>query len=115
MSERTSRVGEAIKEVLAMILEKDIADPRLEMVTLTGVDVSPDLRHAHVYYSVLGGKRRRLECEQALERAKGFLRTSVAKGLSIKCTPELTFYTDRSIETGERIDTLINRYRDEGI
>lgn len=114
MSERTSRVGEAIKEVLAMILEKDTADPRLEMVTLTGVDVSPDLRHAHVYYSVLGGKRKQLQCEQALENAKGYLRTSVAKSLSIKCTPELSFFADRSIETGGRIDTLINRYRAEG-
>lgn len=113
MSERTSRVGEAIKEVLAMILEKNVADPRLHMITLTDVDVSSDLRHARVYYSVLGGRRRRLECEQALASAKGYLRTSVAKTLSIKCTPELTFYTDSSIETGERIDTLINRYRDE--
>ena len=116
---RTARVNESMLEVLADELER-LNDPRLGLVTVTGVDVSGDLRQATVYYSALGRADKRgtgvvpeLEPEQraatqaALEAAAPHLRASLGRQVRLKYTPELLFREDPSIAAGDRIEAII--------
>lgn len=113
MSERTDRVAEQLREHLGMLMEKDISDPRLELVTITAATVTPDLRHARIYYSVMGGAKKKAASAAGFESAKGHLRSALAHNMAMKFTPELHFVFDEAVETGEKIDRLINRYKSE--
>jgi ribosome-binding factor A len=118
---RMARVNEVVRETLGDELER-LSDPRLGMVTITGVEVTGDLRQATVYYSALGrtgtGKQRRdvvdeldaeqqLELDQALKSAAPHLRTELGRQVRMKYTPELVFKVDPSVATGNRIDSII--------
>ena len=107
MTRRTEQVGDLIKEELSRLLEREVKDPQIGFVTLTDVEVSPDLRLARVYFSVLGDEDAMQESLAALERAKGFLRRELSQRLFIRYVPELQFSLDRSIEYGQRIANLL--------
>ncbi len=107
--ERTARVNEALKEEIADILDKKLKDPRVGFVTVTGVDVSPDLRHADIFVSIMGSKDEQQATYQILNRAKGFIRSELGKRLRIKFLPELSLYIDESVEEGLRITKLIDQ------
>ncbi len=103
---RTLRVNEVVRETLADELER-MSDPRLEMVTITGVDVSPDLRHATVWYAALG--RDDDDLDVALAHVAPRLRVALGHQVRLKYLPELHFREDPAIETGERVDEIIRR------
>src|SRR3954471_8675162 len=102
MSERMRRVNESVRQVLAEALP-ELKDPRIGLVTVTGVETSPDLRHAVVYVSVLGNARKRNASLVGLEAAHGLLQSRLARELRMKRTPTLTFEYDPSVEHGVRM------------
>jgi ribosome-binding factor A len=107
MPERMRRVNEAIKEVLgASLLE--LKDPRIGFITITGVETSPDLRHARVFVSVLGSERKRERSLQGLDAAHGVLQARLARELRMKRTPQLAFEYDPTVERGVRMTKLID-------
>jgi ribosome-binding factor A len=107
MSERMRRVNESVRQVLAEALP-ELKDPRIGLVTVTGVETSSDLRHAVVYVSVLGGMRKRKSSLIGLEAAHGLLQSRLARELRMKRTPTLTFEYDPSVEHGVRMSRLID-------
>jgi ribosome-binding factor A len=107
MSERIRRVNEALREVLSEEIGA-LKDPRIGFVTVTGVEASPDLRHATVYVSVLGSERRRKASLAGLESSHGVLQGAVNRQLRLKRTPQLTFEYDPTIERGVRLSRLID-------
>jgi ribosome-binding factor A len=102
------RVSELIHVRLSSLLERKIKDPRLEMVTITDVEVSPDAARADVYFSALGGDDARDEAREGLESAAGWLRRELGRHLRLRRTPELIFHYDRSLERGERISNILD-------
>ncbi len=104
---RTRRVGEQIQRELAGLLHEEIKDPRLGMVSISGVTVSRDLAHAKVYVSVLGDKAAVTASLRVLNNAAGFLRRRLGRQMHIRSVPRLHFYFDQSIEEGARMDALI--------
>jgi ribosome-binding factor A len=107
MSERMRRVNEALREVLSESVS-DLKDPRIGFVTVTGVDTSPDLRHATVYVSVLGTERKRNATLKALASSRGILQRRVNRELHFKRTPQLMFEYDPTVERGVRLSKLID-------
>jgi ribosome-binding factor A len=107
MSERMRRVNESVRQVLAEALP-DLKDPRIGLVTITGVVTSADLRVATVYVSVLGNARKRRATLEGLASAHGLLQGQLARQLRMKRTPELTFEYDLSVERGVRMTQLID-------
>lgn len=104
---RMRRVNEALRAVLSDAIAKELQDPRIGFVTVTGVKTSTDLRHARVYVSVLGDEQTRAVSLQALAHAHGILQKALASELTLKHTPTLTFEYDDSIDRGMRISQLI--------
>jgi ribosome-binding factor A len=107
MSERMRRVNEALREVLSEGMG-ELKDPRIGFVTVTGVDTSPDLRHAKVYVSVLGTERKRDATLKGLESSRGILQGRVSRELRLKRTPQLVFEYDPTVERGVRLSKLID-------
>jgi ribosome-binding factor A len=105
---RMRRVDEAVRAVLSDAITKDLKDPRIGFVTVTGVKTSPDLRHARVYVSVLGEEAKREATLDGLRSAHGFLQGQIAHELSLKHTPTLSFEYDESIDRGMRISELLD-------
>jgi len=106
---RLARLEEAFKEEISDIAQKGLKDPRIGFVTVTSVDISPDLRHAKVYLSILGKEPERKATFEGLESAKGFIRQELGKRVRLKFIPEITFKIDTSIDEGFRISKIINR------
>jgi ribosome-binding factor A len=113
MSERMRRVNESVRQVLAEALP-DLKDPRIGLVTITGVVTSSDLRVATVYVSVLGNARKRRSTLAGLEAAHGLLQGQLARQLRMKRTPQLTFEYDLSVERGVRMTQLIDELAPDG-
>jgi ribosome-binding factor A len=109
---RTARVNEVVRESLADELER-LSDPRLGFVTVTGVEVSRDLRLADVYYSVLGTADERVESANALRSATPHLRAVVGRQVRLKYNPELRFREDPAIAQGQRIDEVIRSIHED--
>ena len=107
-SSRMRRVDEAMRAVLSDAIAKDLKDPRVGFVTVTGVQTSPDLRHARVYVSVLGDEAARSASIAGLRSAHGFLQRRLATELTLKHTPSLTFQYDESVDRGMRISRLLD-------
>ncbi|MFL5857581.1 MAG: 30S ribosome-binding factor RbfA [Solirubrobacteraceae bacterium] len=101
------RVNEALREVLSEGIG-ELKDPRIGFVTVTGVDTSPDLRHATVYVSVLGAEKKREATLAGLQSSRGVLQARVNHELRLKRTPQLTFEYDPTIERGVRLSRLID-------
>ena len=111
-SARMRRVDEAMRAVLSDAISKELQDPRVGFVTVTGVRTSPDLRHARVYVSVLGDEASRAESLEGLASAHGFLQARLSGSLRLKHTPTLSFDYDDSVDRGMRISQLIDEERD---
>ena len=107
MSERMRRVNEAVRGVVADGV-RDLKDPRIGLVTVTGVRVTPDLHEATVFVSVLGNERARRETLAGLASAHGVLQTRINRELSLRRTPTLTFEYDDAVERGVRMTKLID-------
>jgi ribosome-binding factor A len=107
MSARMRRVNESVRAVVAEGVG-ELKDPRIGMVTVTGVEVTPDLREATVYVSVLGSDRKRRATLAGLESAHGVLQARINRELNLRRTPTLTFTYDDSVERGVRMTKLID-------
>jgi ribosome-binding factor A len=107
MSERMRKVNELVRHVVAAALP-ELKDPRIGLVTVTGVDTAPDLSHATVYVSVLGSGRKQRASLVGLEAAHGVLQLRLARELRLKRTPQLTFEYDPTVERGVRMTRLID-------
>jgi len=104
---RPRKVADLIQRELSDLLRREVRDPHVGMVTLTSVDVSPDLSHAKVFFTLLDtGKKD--DTNRALRRAAGFLRSQLAHRMKMYTTPELRFVYDESVERGDRISQLID-------
>ena len=119
--DRIDRVNEQIKREIGVIIQRELADPRLRFVTITSVDVSRDLRTAKVYFSALadrlpsGGDKPAAEAaRQALQSATGIIRRRVGENVKMRYTPELHFIYDRSVEFSARVEqTLTEIHHDD--
>jgi ribosome-binding factor A len=111
---RVGRVGEQIKKELSLIIQKELKDPRIGFITVTGVEVSGDLSQAKVYLSVLGSEEQKEETLKALGKGTGFLRSELGKRMKLRHTPELIFKFDSSIEYGSHIESLLEQINDKG-
>jgi ribosome-binding factor A len=108
-SERMRRVDEAVRQVLADALAHELKDPRIGFVTVTDVNTSPDLRHAHVFVSVLGEPEQRDETLDGLRSAHGYLQQRIARELKLKHTPTLEFSYDDTTDRAMRVGELLER------
>jgi len=105
---RQRRVNALLREALSELLQREVADPRLDFVTVTDVDTTSDLRHAHVYVTFLSTPEDQQEGLKALTKACGYLRRQLGERVYLRYVPELTFHLDSSIETGLRIDQILD-------
>jgi ribosome-binding factor A len=110
---RPERVAEQIKEEVSQIVLGGMRDGRVGFVTVTDAEVSPDLRHARIYVSVLGSTEQVNESMEALKAASGFIRRQVGKGLRLRYTPELHFVYDETIRNATRIEEILKEEGDK--
>ncbi len=104
---RMRRVNEVLREVIGQAVTVELADPRLDMVAVTHVDATPDLRSAKVYVTVLGDEAVREAALKGLKSAHGVLQSAINRETHMKRTPTLTFTYDEAVETGLRISALL--------
>ena len=110
---RQRKVAELLHEEISQLIQYSTRDPRLGFVTVTEVDVSPDLRLAHVYVTVLGDETDAQNTLEGLASAAGYFRYNMKKALSLRYIPELKFKLDTSLEYGIRIDSLLDTIKNE--
>jgi len=110
---RSERVAGLIQKVLAEVLQKDIQDPRLAMTSITGVEMSADLRHARIYFVTSGDARRRQDAAKGFKTALGYLKRALAQELDLRYMPELKFFYDESYDYGSRIDAVLRSLKTE--
>jgi len=108
---RSQRVGDLVREEVADIIMNRLKDPRIGFVTVTGVDMAPDMKMAKVYVSVLKEEERELTLE-ILNSSKAFIRSLLSKRLRMKVIPTVEFRFDTSIEYGYKIDKLLKEIKD---
>ena len=106
-SGRPQKLGDQIQRELADLLARELRDPRVGMITITSVDVSPDISHAKVFFTMLE-KGNLEDTLHGLRRAAGFLRSQLAKRIKLYTTPELRFEYDESVERGDHLSRLID-------
>lgn len=111
--DRIDRINQAIKEEISNIVQREVKDPRLGFVTITRAEVSRDLQHARVYFSVLGEKEKADAAQEGLDSARGFIRKLVGQRVRMRYTPEIEFIFDRSIEYGIRIEETLAEIKNE--
>jgi ribosome-binding factor A len=104
---RPRKLGDLIQRELSQLIAREMRDPRVGMLTITSVDVSPDLSHAKVFFTLLDQKQV-AGTLQGLKRSAGFLRSQLARRIKMYTTPELRFEYDESVERGDRLSRLID-------
>jgi ribosome-binding factor A len=112
-TQRTRRVGELLKEEIGEIIETELKDPRLGLITVTDVEVSPDLRQATVYVGILADEPERTQSLKILGKAAGFIQSKVGKRVRLKYTPQLRFVLDTSIDESIKITRLLRKIHGE--
>lgn len=110
---RMERVGHLIQMELGKILLYKSKDPRFQMVTITHVGVTPDMKSARVFYSVMGDAKVKKETHEALQKAAGFLQKEVAAVIEMRFTPKFTFSLDDTVDRMIEIDKVLKNIRDE--
>ncbi len=105
---RSQRVAEQIRRELAELIRLEVKDPRIGMISLTDVEITPDYAHAKVYFTSMSGAEGLDEILAGLRRASGFLRRELGRRVRIHTTPELHFQYDNSLEQGSRLSKLID-------
>jgi ribosome-binding factor A len=109
---RPERVGQEIQAAIGDLLARGmLRDPRIGYITITGVKVSPDLRVAKVFYSMIGTEQERADTQKGLEAAKGFVRREVTSVVNLRVSPEIFFSFDESVGEGDKIDRLLREVR----
>jgi len=112
---RSERVADLIKEEIAsLMLHGGIKDPRVGFVTITRVDLTPDLKEARVYFSQIGSEKDRQKSADGLNSASGYIRRYLAKSLDLRHIPKVTFFFDEALEYSERIERVIKDMKEGG-
>lgn len=109
--QRSERVGDLLVELIAELLRRDIRDPRLGAVTITAAKVSKDLRHARLYFNLLGRRENKKEALAGLESATGFIRSKIAKQLKLRFVPTIEFFYDDTQDEAQRIEDLLKQVK----
>jgi ribosome-binding factor A len=113
MSTRTEKLGDLIRDELARLLLRDLRDPRLGFVTITGVEVSPDLRQARVFVSVLGDAAARDASLEALRHGAGYIQKALFRNLRLRHAVTIRFAADESLERGARIEEVLKHLHNQ--
>ncbi|MEE8399704.1 MAG: 30S ribosome-binding factor RbfA, partial [Desulfobacterales bacterium] len=104
---RSERVGGLIQKKLSILLQREISDPRLRMATISGVNMSRDLRTARIYFTVSGGEANRAAALDGFNSARGYVKRTLAGQLGLRYMPELKFFYDESFDYGSKIDNAL--------
>jgi ribosome-binding factor A len=110
---RSTRVADAIRNELAILLLNKVRDPKISNVTISRVEVTDDLKYARIYYTVFGEGKVIHEAEAGLQRARGFMRSHLARTLNMRYTPDLQFRFDKTAEKVEEIEKLLQEIAGE--
>jgi ribosome-binding factor A len=110
---RTRRMSVRVREIVASVVEHQVKDDRLGMVTITDVRMTPDLHDATVFWTVWGNEQTRADSAAALEAAKGLVRTAVGRATGLRHTPSITFVLDAVPENAHHIEELLAKARDD--
>ena len=110
---RTDRVGALLQEALSETILRGVKDPRVGMVTVTGVDLSPDLKYARVFVSIVGDAETRTRSLAGLASARAYLQAQAGKRLGLRYTPELRFEIDPSFDAAERVERLLREIHEK--
>ncbi len=113
VSQRIERVQKQLRAEISTVFQRKIKDPRINMVTVTEVDVSPDLKNAHVWVSVIGGPEAETEALAGLRSAAGFIRSQLMEVLHLRPMPVLEFDLDTSLDRGSHTLDLLDQIRHE--
>jgi ribosome-binding factor A len=109
---RPDRVADQVRAEVSSMIARDLRDPGLGFITITRVQVSPDLQHARVYYTCLGDQTARRNTARALQRASSFMRREIGHRLRLRRSPELEFTFDESIERQNRVEELLQEWHE---
>jgi len=109
---RHDKVSEALKIEIGNIIHAELKDPRLGFITVTGVELTQDLRYAKVFFSVLGKEEERKKTKEALDSALGFIRRLVAQRIRLRFAPEISFKEDRSAEYSIKIQEALDQIKE---
>ena len=110
---RMESVGRELQEEIAEIVRTEIDDPLIGFVTITDVEMSPDLKHARVYFSVLGDEQEKRDSARGIRRAAKFIRGRIAERVELRYVPTLRFLLDETAERAQRIETLLRQEAEE--
>lgn len=110
---RQQRVAEQIKIEISQLIERELDDPRVNLITITDTTISPDLHDATIYVSALAGESAKDEVLAGLTHARSFLRRRLGEQMKLRVVPELHFHWDKSLEMGDRISRLLDHIEDE--
>jgi ribosome-binding factor A len=111
--DRASRVGDMILREIADLLMRKVKDPRVKGITITGVFVSKDLRHAKVYFSVIGDESDIRTAQVGLDSAKGFIKREIGLRMDLKYVPDILFKHDPSLEKGSEMEKLLQKIKED--
>lgn len=111
--DRIEKVAERLRHELSKIIQQELKDPRIGFVTVTGVNITKDLRLARVYFSVLGDKAQKEGVQKGLESATGFIKKLIGQRIRLRYTPDLEFRLDESIEYCQHIDEVLKRIEEK--
>jgi ribosome-binding factor A len=109
---RAGRVGDLMQREIAELLMRRVKDPRVKAITITGVFVSKDLRHAKVYFSLIGDEKSVRLAQDGLDSAKGFIKREIGLRLDLKHVPDIVFKHDPSLEEGSRMEKLLQKIKE---
>ncbi len=112
-SRRSQKAAQAVREVVGTSILRDLKDPRIENVTVTHVEVAPDMRTARVYVSVMGDESQQKLCLRGLQHAAGFLQSKVAKRIDTRYTPVLKFVLDHGVKKSIEMNEILESVRSE--
>lgn len=115
MSARSERVQEALRQEISRIVQGEIKDPRLGFITITKVELTPDLRHAKVFFSVFGEDKDKRLALKGLNSAKGYIKGLVSDRVKLRCTPDIDFKIDESLEHTKKIFDILDKIKKEKV
>ncbi|MEA2575999.1 MAG: ribosome-binding factor [Chloroflexia bacterium] len=112
MTRRQIQVGDEIKQIVSVLLQRELKDPRIGFVTVTGVQVTQDLKYARIHVSVMGSAEEQRATMDALTSARGFIRREIASRMEIRHVPEIQFRLDKGAEYSDQIARLLNELKE---
>lgn len=109
---RSEKVQELIKQEVSQIILRELKDPRIGFVTVTQVDITGDLRSAKIYVSLMGSEEQIKDCWIGLQNSLGYIRREIGKRIRLRCTPELSFQLDKSLDYSVHIQELLAKIKE---